>query len=62
MQGSPLKFNRHFGGISRLYLQIRIIYEIRNEPDRRWQACNVDVLLKRRSTLNGLHGFISQKM
>jgi hypothetical protein len=35
---SPLKVNRHFGGIVRLHLQGRRVSEARNQRESRWQA------------------------
>jgi hypothetical protein len=72
---SPLKVIRRFRGTYRVHLQGRIIRRTRNQRERRWQAeltysrfilrsrrWRRYVPPKRRSTFNGLHGLISQKI
>jgi hypothetical protein len=63
---SPLKVNRHFGGICHLNLQSRrwakqetIVKAGENLPPWRWRR---HIPPKRRLTFNGLHGVIFKKI
>jgi hypothetical protein len=62
---SPLRVNRHFGGIYRLHFQGRKIIWARHQHESRWQAelwrWRWYVPPKRGLTLNELHGIMSQK-
>jgi hypothetical protein len=66
---SPLSVNRRFGGTYRLHLQVRKISQqeisVKAGGKQSIQAGFLLVYfstLKRRLTLNGLHGIMSQKM
>jgi hypothetical protein len=63
---SPLSVNRRFGGTYRLHLQRLKISWARNQCESKlqaeWWRWRRYVPSKRRLTLNGLHGIISQKM
>jgi hypothetical protein len=74
---SPLSVNLRFGGTYRFHFQGKKIIWTRNQRESMLQACHAGFLLslffrpwrwrryippKRRLTLNGLHGAISQRM